>query len=105
MQQSKELTEFYKAWLEWAEGDAVEGMPFARDVGLCGNLTEYLIGKLTNWEDITKVRDEVSLQFKVVYSTTLYPFGGEETYDESCWNKTMHLCTIRLQWVKDHIPV
>lgn len=100
MKQSKELTAFYKAWLEWAENGAVSA-GFESCWGLCANL-EYYLYVNDNYQG--NAYDEMINQFSDAGLDRCYPFGGEAKYDIKLHNSSMHLCTMRIQWVKDHIP-
>lgn len=104
MKQSKELTAFYKAWLEWAENGAVDSMPFMRGIGLCDNMSTFLYNDvaLSN-SQVSDFAHEMRQQFRNAELDVHYPFGDSD-YTARGWNDTMHLCPVRIQWVKDHIP-
>lgn len=104
MQQSKELTEFYKAWLYWAENGAEESAPFMRGIGLCNNMVTYFYTDAgLPASQVSDLRYEMAQQFRYSGLCSHYPFG-ESDYTGRGWNDTMHLCPARTQWVKDHIP-
>lgn len=83
--QSDKLTEFYRAWLAWAEGgENVHG--FDPYMGLCAEAKRFGGRELRN--DITN-------------TLSLYPFDKTESDFWICKDKRTN--PKRLQWCRDHI--
>lgn len=93
--QSKELTEFYQAYLAWVQDGAPFGAKFVRDSGLCLNLFR-MYGR-----DI-ELYKEMKRQFQCANLDDSYPFDDKGEYYFACMNNCCHLNIKRIQWVTDH---
>jgi len=97
MKQSKELTEFYRAYLAWVEAGAVYSGGFSVRYGLCNNLAKYF--HYSNYVLCCELAD----QFEEAGLEHTLPFNGDsheyfyETNSGAC-----HLNPKRIQWVRDH---
>ena len=98
VEQSKELTEFYRAYLEWAESGYGEHPKFHIDVGLCLNLQLYY-----GTDERGIVCREMLCQFIAAGLHGDYPFnsGNSQTY----WSEIRHRKPARIAWVKEHAKV
>ena len=94
---SKELYEFYKAWLKWAEGGGKEIDYFGVWYGLCCSATLYSEPGL----DLT---DQLKRDFRSQGLSVAYPFG-ESTYRMYAVSGRMHTDPNRLAWVRERIAV
>lgn len=104
--QSKELTKFYRAYLDWLEKGAPHGNPFYRDCGLCTNLSSYESDNNTSVGRHSAPYKEMKAQFWAEklngkIEDELYPFGFGE-FRKGVMEKCMHENAARIQWVKDH---
>lgn len=103
MKQSKELTEFYREWLEWSSSPYVEEHHphFSISRGLC--TSARLWGK--RYENDARpftLMDELSRQFDEAGLSMDYPFGLGE-FNTDFGRGTMHKCPKRLAWVRDRL--
>lgn len=111
---SKELYEFYKAWLDFAEGrvshdeevDYAKGGFLCGDWGLCGNCDDYATFVLDQDFDHESgdmpLTQEMKFQFDEAGLDIDYPFGSSAYYSYGETN-TCHKDPNRLQWVRDRI--
>lgn len=102
MTQSKMLTEFYNNYHDWASEGAPEHPDFHRGVGLCNCylyfLHDHKLPELTREARL----DEMEKQFLEAGLNPNYPFG-HDAYQDAFANDTMHLCPVRMAWVKSHL--
>lgn len=97
--QSKELTEFYRAYAKWLDEGAPHMQPFVRDDGLCINIRKmvgYRFG----------LRAEMQEQFiQHMGKPMFYPFNVSKScrpYLVEANAYECHLNPARIQWVRDH---
>lgn len=92
MEQSKELTAFYDAYLNWLERGAPNYDPFKRSLGLCNNLRRWMgiVG--------SAARHEMTTQFKAAGLDESYPFDPTEPYGLDF----KHDNPARIEWVRAH---
>lgn len=105
MKQSKILTQFYYAWLEWRDAGAEEHPVFDCNSGLCLQLIRYM--RAVHPEINKRMYDEmheIDVQFFEANLCPVMPFNDAElTYLSECFAKTTHLNPKRIQWVRDHV--
>jgi len=94
MAQSKELTDFYRAYLYWVEDGAKENQPFTSAVGLCNNAAWQ--GGLGEG-----IKEEMRAQFVAHGLDAAYPFGMR-AYDYEYAHR-LHAQPERMQWVRDRL--
>ena len=103
--QSKELTCFYQAYLDWLENGCKPNSVFHTGFGLCRCLVDYLI-KVRDYSrnQAWYVKKEMQDQFQEAGLDSLFPFsnGMRVPYIEESENFRMHLNPRRIQWVKEH---
>lgn len=96
MTQSKELTAFYDAYLDWAEGgENVYG--FKAQFGLCHAVDTF--DNLDGSVRLTGVYGEMQRQFRAAGLWSAYPFEGEIAYELSTDKR---LDPKRMAWVRAH---
>lgn len=103
MKQSKELTAFYREWLEWATSPNTEDYHphFNISRGLCTSARFWVKSYENNARPFT-LMDELSCQFDEASLSMDYPFGMGN-FNTDVGRGTMHKCPKRLAWVRDHI--
>lgn len=95
--QSAELTAFYKAYLAWVENGApTDHAIFKRKYGLCSNFID--------WADSETSIDELADQFEADGLNFLHPFNDSpEDYNRDTVSESHHLNEQRIAWVKSHV--
>lgn len=97
---SDELLEFYKAWLEWALGEAKDGPMFNRTEGLCRAIFGW--AKHRPDENLITLLTELKLQFIEMELDSYYPFG-KRSYQLRMKKASQHKHEVRLDWVRSRI--
>ena len=93
---SKELGEFYLAYLAWLVAGAPHNKVFDRRTGLCSAI-DFLDNHTLN------LGAELTQQFIAAGLDTVYPFntdGKGDHYSEETKTKTAHLNPKRIAWVE-----
>lgn len=99
--QSKELTAFYKSYLDWLDVGAPHEQPYSRKYGLCSNILHYYFN--SNWRNYYPIKEEMKNQFDQAGIHTIYPFEGSKYhYHDAAEHRKLHLNPARIQWVRDH---
>lgn len=100
-EQSKELTEFYRAYMAWLEKGAPQNSPFSRHDGLCDNVHRRFDDENTE----IAIKRELMRQFEEnKLHSIVYPFNiCSGNYVDEAELGECHLNYLRIQWVKDHI--
>lgn len=102
--QSAELTAFYKAYLAWVENDAPAHKTFTRSYGLCHNVQAWCVANKTCWFDVCL---ELDTQFWAAGLNEDYPFNDSmwpaDDYTSESGRQEMHLNEKRITWVKSHV--
>lgn len=108
MKQSQALTDFYKAYLSWAESGAADNEPFKRDRGLCGNLCKFVLQVYgcdsSRFEKFEALETELLAQFESAGLCASYPFneGCGMTYHHECVYGYPWQNKHRIEWVREH---
>ena len=115
MKQSKELTNFYRAYLNWLNAGApiANEYDFKRTHGICCCITEFIEVEYAHKQEndhrkiISKMIDEIQSQFLLAGLEKWLPFNKFGDVDGIDYlyevlNGTCHLNPKRIQWVKGH---
>jgi hypothetical protein len=108
--QSVELTGFYRMYRAWLNMGAPPSRIFQRSNGLCialAGYTEQLGMRSANHEVLS---NEMDTQFIIAGLNPNFPFNeklpdGGNTYWCERETRTMHLNPKRIKWVEDHCNV
>lgn len=109
MNQSPELTEFYRVYYAWVMtmmyGSQINPFGFKTNTGLCGALRTFCKGKDFTADQYRKMDDEMTIQFKEAGLSWLFPFDDGLSYSVANAENTMHLNKKRMNWVKEHAQI
>lgn len=100
--QSEHLTNFYRAWLEFAEGGE-NPFGFRRDRGLCWCLDRWSQFTIHSGTDYMRISVEMSLQFRGAGLNGVTPFTPSGTLADYAAEADKTTNPARLQWVSDHV--
>jgi hypothetical protein len=98
MAQSKELTAFYRWWLEESQKD--DPIESVKRYGLCSNIYLYCGNYNLNGYCLFC---EMTNQFNKEGPCGLFPFNSDGSYAAEVFSDSCHLNPKRVQWVKDHL--
>jgi len=99
MEQSNELTRFYREYLKWIKDGTPNHPLFSTDVGLCDCVLRY---SNTNLKSIA-IFKELRQQLRDAKLNVSYPFNyNGNDYSEEVRKKSAHQNDLRLQWVIQH---
>lgn len=105
MTQSKELTEFYRAYLKWYESCAVDNKVFKRRYALCACLEKYLESLGCSRKYVRYMKEEMEIQFKKASLHNVFPFNYGSLSDYRYEKDDRHLNPRRIAWVQDHAMI
>lgn len=107
MKDSKEIiNDFLLYWLK--EASSSNPCDSIKSIGLCGNLEYYIHekygirGLFLCEMDLLIFSDRISEVFQARFDG-LYPFGGEDRYEDDQHLGIMHLNQMRIDWVKKNL--
>lgn len=107
MNQSPELTEFYREYQKWIDAGApVKDPIFERGMGLCPNLRMYIFEMCGMYEVHIPFSAEMKRQFIEAGLDPDLPFNSKPMwstdYQREANQDTCYLNPERLKWVKEH---
>lgn len=100
-QDQKHLLAFLKDWLEWTKNPVDTDDGYRRQYGLCICLTKYCT-KYGLYRQRLDIDGELEKLFKADRLSIAFPFG-EASFWEAERMDAMHLCPMRLAWVRKTI--
>lgn len=99
MEQSIELTRFYREYLRWIKDGTPDHPIFSKDVGLCDCVLRYGNKNLKS----IAIFKEMRQQLKDSKLNVSYPFNyNGNDYSEEVRKKSAHTNELRLRWVIQH---
>jgi len=104
----KDLLNYLTSWLEWTRNGAPDGKPYDRGVGLCGNVSYFVIkmkffAHLKDTQRASDLRKELDKALIRDFRDPQYPFMTERQYDLLSIELLHHENPTRLEWVRKYI--